>query len=168
MPPHQAKPDTRNVGQPSLQKDQGKTPQGIKRKRSHPPSRKSAQACPERAWSAAVERTPTHLNTGQRTTFYRHPIREFSFTERNGKEKWTAYKFTKNVYDIWMPNHLKRICSVIDSLPPNIGFEVGESGLSQGLENYQFSGYSNQGAESLPEEASSQASRISSREITCL
>ncbi|ATZ47770.1 hypothetical protein BCIN_03g00740 [Botrytis cinerea B05.10] len=105
---------------------------------------------------------------GKKTTFYRHPIREFSFTERNGKEKWTAYKFTKNVYDIWMPNHLKRICSVIDSLPPNIGFEVGESGLSQGLENYQFSGYSNQGAESLPEEASSQASRISSREITCL
>lgn len=29
----------------------GKTPQGIKRKRSHPPSRKSAQACPERAVS---------------------------------------------------------------------------------------------------------------------
>ena len=27
---------------------------------------------------------------GKKTTFYRHPIREFSFTELDGKEKWTA------------------------------------------------------------------------------
>ena len=33
------------------------------------------------------------------TAFYRHPICEFSFTELDGKMKWTAYKFTKNVYD---------------------------------------------------------------------
>jgi hypothetical protein len=37
---------------------------------------------------------------GKKTTFYRHPIREFSFTKLDSKEKWTAYKFTKNVYDI--------------------------------------------------------------------
>jgi hypothetical protein len=55
-------------------------------------------------------------------------------------EKWAAYKFTKNVYDIWMPVHFKRMCSVIDELPPDVHFEVsresepGESGLSQGLE----------------------------------
>jgi hypothetical protein len=77
-----------------------------------------------------------------KTTFYRHPIREFSFTELDGKEKWTAYKFTKNVYDIWMPSHLKRICLVIDELAPDLDFEVsqqsepGESGLSQGLESH--------------------------------
>jgi len=47
---------------------------------------------------------------GDNTTFYRHPIRDFSFTEMDGKEKWTTYKFTKNVYDIWMPIHFKRIC----------------------------------------------------------
>ena len=63
---------------------------------------------------------------GKDTTYYRHPIREFSFTEQDGKEKWTAYKFTKTVYDIWMPMHFKRICSVIDELPPNINFEVSE------------------------------------------
>ena len=40
---------------------------------------------------------------GNKTIFYRHPIREFSFTELDGKEKWAAYKFTKNAYDIWMP-----------------------------------------------------------------
>lgn len=61
---------------------------------------------------------------GNKTTFFRHPIRKFDFTELDGKEKWTAYKFTKNVYDIWMLTHLKRICSVIDDLPPGLDFEV--------------------------------------------
>jgi hypothetical protein len=71
------------------------------------------------------------------TTFYRHSIRTFDFTELDSKEKWTAYKFIKNVYDTWMPTHFKRICSVIDKLPSNINFEVLElpsleaSGLSQ-------------------------------------
>jgi hypothetical protein len=37
---------------------------------------------------------------GKKATFYRHPIYKFSFTVLDGKEKWTAYKFTKNVYDI--------------------------------------------------------------------
>ncbi|MCJ1242565.1 hypothetical protein MMC14_010574 [Varicellaria rhodocarpa] len=37
---------------------------------------------------------------GDEVTFYRHPIHDFSFTALDGKEKWTAYKFTKNVYDI--------------------------------------------------------------------
>jgi hypothetical protein len=74
---------------------------------------------------------------GPKTTFYRHPIKMFDFTSEDGVEKWTAYKFTKNVYDIWMPTHFKRICSVIDKLPPDINFEVSElqsleaSGLSQ-------------------------------------
>jgi len=34
------------------------------------------------------------------TTFYRYPIRIFDFTELDSKEKWTVYKFTKNIYDI--------------------------------------------------------------------
>lgn len=74
---------------------------------------------------------------GKDTTYYRHPIHTFDFTALDGKEKWTAYKFTKNIYDIWMPTHLKRICSVIDKLPSDINFEVSElpsseaSGLSQ-------------------------------------
>jgi hypothetical protein len=61
---------------------------------------------------------------GNKTTFYRHPIRTFDFTEPDGKEKWTAYKFIKSVYDIWMPIHLKRICSVLDELPPDLDFEL--------------------------------------------
>jgi hypothetical protein len=77
-----------------------------------------------------------------KTTFYRHPIHKFDFTALDGKDKWTAYKFTKNVYDIWIPTHLKRICSVIDQLPCDLNFEVSQgselqfaeaSGLSQEL-----------------------------------
>jgi len=51
-------------------------------------------------------------------------------------------------------------------LPPNIFFEVGESGLSQGLESHHLSGYSSQDAACLPEEADSQVSRISSPDVT--
>jgi hypothetical protein len=63
---------------------------------------------------------------GPKTTFYHHPINTFDFTTLDGKEKWTAYKFTKNVYDRWMPTHFKRIYLVIDKLPPDINFEVSE------------------------------------------
>ncbi|OQV09883.1 hypothetical protein CLAIMM_13961, partial [Cladophialophora immunda] len=85
---------------------------------------------------------------GKKTTFYRHTIRKFDFTKIESKEKWTAYKFTKSIYDIWMPTHFRRLCSVIDAIPPNIHFEVSEesdlqfplsSGLSQGLESHHLS-----------------------------
>ena len=36
---------------------------------------------------------------GDKTEFYRYPIDKFDFTARDGKEKWTAYKFTKSIYD---------------------------------------------------------------------
>jgi hypothetical protein len=36
---------------------------------------------------------------GKDTTYYRHPIHKFDFTALDSKEKWTAYKFAKNVYD---------------------------------------------------------------------
>jgi hypothetical protein len=54
---------------------------------------------------------------GTKTSFYRHPIHDFGFAALDGKEKWTAYRFTKNIYDIWMPIHRERICSAIDVLP---------------------------------------------------
>ncbi|KAK5311903.1 hypothetical protein LTR93_011543 [Exophiala xenobiotica] len=84
----------------------------------------------------------------KKTTFYRHPIHKFSFTALDGKEKWTAYKFTKSIYDIWMPAHFKSLCSAIDAIPPDIQFELPEeselqfpssSGLSQGLESHHLS-----------------------------
>ncbi|KPI35710.1 uncharacterized protein AB675_1228 [Cyphellophora attinorum] len=78
------------------------------------------------------------------TTFYRHLVHLFSFTVLGGKDRWTAYKFTKTVYDRWMPLHLKRICSAIDQLPSGLDFQVHDgteapseaaTGLSQGLES---------------------------------
>jgi len=74
---------------------------------------------------------------GKDTKYYRHPIHSFSFTALDGKEKWTAYRFTKNVYDEWMPQHLERICSAIDQLPSNQGLDApARTGLSQGLESH--------------------------------
>ncbi|KAK3503320.1 hypothetical protein B0T13DRAFT_493149 [Neurospora crassa] len=74
--------------------------------------------------------------TEKGTKYYRHPIRKFDFTDLDGKEKWTAYRFIKNVYDIWVPDHFKRICSAIDQLlVPDSGVSSPSeaTGLSQNL-----------------------------------
>ena len=34
-----------------------------------------------------------------KTIYYCHPIHKFDFTTLDGKEKWTAYRFIKDVYD---------------------------------------------------------------------
>nr|KMM71465.1 hypothetical protein CPAG_07772 [Coccidioides posadasii RMSCC 3488] len=88
------------------------------------------------------------LIDGNKTTYYRHPIHEFSFAALNGKEKWTSYKFVMGVYDDWAPSHFKRLCSAINGLPeinpdvsqqpeilpqPEPGFSES-TGLSQGIE----------------------------------
>jgi len=110
-----------------------------------------------------------------KTTFYRHSIREFSFTELEGKEKWSAYKFTKNVYDVWMPTHFKRICSVIDELPSDVNFELSQqselefpeaSGLSQELESHHLLQQSTTDSTSQLEELDSQSSLGSSQDMT--
>ncbi|KAI9834643.1 MAG: hypothetical protein M1826_000045 [Phylliscum demangeonii] len=64
---------------------------------------------------------------GSDTKFYRHTIHKFDFTTLDGKEKWTTYQFTMNVYKNWMPQHLERIRSAIDDIPEGINFEVSES-----------------------------------------
>lgn len=63
---------------------------------------------------------------GKTQKYYRHPIRTFDFTELEGKEKWTAYKFTKNVYERWMPKHFDRICSAIDAFPSEVSFDLSQ------------------------------------------
>lgn len=83
---------------------------------------------------------------GKDTKYYRHLIHTFDFTALDGKDKWTTYKFTKNVYDNWMPDHFKRICSAIDKIPPDISFDVSQeselpfsqTGLSQDLESQRL------------------------------
>ncbi|KAF1995219.1 hypothetical protein P154DRAFT_349514 [Amniculicola lignicola CBS 123094] len=103
---------------------------------------------------------------GKETTYYRHPIHTFDFTALEGKERWTTYKFTKNVYDVWMPDHFKRLCSVIDELPANLSFELSEqsdlqfqeSGLSQDLESYNLSQQSHPDSLSLQGDSQATAS----------
>ncbi|KAI0855415.1 hypothetical protein F4860DRAFT_521591 [Xylaria cubensis] len=56
--------------------------------------------------------------------YHRHCISSFFFNQPDGAKKWAAYQFIKNVYDIWMPYHWKRICSVIDQLPPKAELEA--------------------------------------------
>ncbi|KAK4221760.1 hypothetical protein QBC38DRAFT_376540 [Podospora fimiseda] len=77
--------------------------------------------------------------TGKDIKYYRHPIRTFDFTELEGRDKWTAYQFTRTVYDKWMPTHFKNICYAIDQLPSNLDFDVPPlseaTGLSQDLGN---------------------------------
>lgn len=99
---------------------------------------------------------------GKNTTYYRHPIHTFDFTALDGREKWTAYKFTKNVYDMWMPSHFKRLCSAVDVIPADLDFSVPQlsqsSGLSQDLERHRLSESAELGSQSLePSQQSSDA-----------
>jgi hypothetical protein len=97
------------------------------------------------------------------TIYYHHLICNFVFTELDSKDKWAAYKFTKNVYNIWMLTHFKRICSVIDQVSPDINFEVSElqsseaSRLSQVFEDQSLSQLSNPDTTSLARNDDSQS-----------
>ncbi|KAK1249790.1 hypothetical protein MKX08_009793 [Trichoderma sp. CBMAI-0020] len=57
---------------------------------------------------------------GADTKYHRHSIHSLDFTTMDGKDRWTAYRFTKNIYDVWMPEHFKKICSAIDQLPKDV------------------------------------------------
>lgn len=110
---------------------------------------------------------------GVKTTYYRHPIRKFDFTEMEGEDKWTAYKFTKNVYDIWMPTHFQRICSAIEEFPPGVNSGLSQSelqitegsGLLQDLETYSLA-QSSAGSESAQTQGDNQSSVPNTRHVT--
>lgn len=56
--------------------------------------------------------------------YYRKDLRSYQLSDMDGRDRWTAYRFTKNVYDNWMPGHFKRICSAIEQLPSEVDFDV--------------------------------------------
>lgn len=89
-------------------------------------------------------------------------IREFSFTDLDGREKWASYKFVMGVYGDWAPSHFKKLCSAIDELP-SVNFDISQqsetphqpevlhqsklsfsesTGLSQGVEVVDIQGSS--------------------------
>ena len=100
---------------------------------------------------------------GDKTTFYRHPVHKFDFTVLDGKERWTSYKFVKNVYDRHSPKLHKLVCSALDDLPADINFEPSQSA--------SFSDSSSQslqqsGTGSRVGEENSQSSLLFSEEVT--
>ena len=111
---------------------------------------------------------------GKTQKYYRHPIREFSFTELEGREKWTAYKFTKNIYEKWMPKHFDRICSAIDAFPSGVSFDLSQqselnftdpSGLSQDF-GAQNLAQSSVGSSSARAQADDQSTVAGAADIT--
>ena len=64
---------------------------------------------------------------GKDVKFYRHLISKFIFAPSGeGDQRWKAYKFIKNVYDLWLPRHIEWICSTIDMLPADISSEASD------------------------------------------
>lgn len=59
------------------------------------------------------------------TTYHRYKVEAFDIDARNGKDRWTTYKFIKNLYEHWAPKHLKRIHAIIDALPDDISTVLG-------------------------------------------
>ncbi|EQL02165.1 hypothetical protein OCS_02133 [Ophiocordyceps sinensis CO18] len=68
--------------------------------------------------------------------YYHHPIYQIDLATLDGKDRWAAYRFTKNVYENWMPQHLERIRTAINQLPSGVNFNVSlaGTGLSQSSE----------------------------------
>ncbi len=58
------------------------------------------------------------------TLFYRHFIKKFDFISENDEEKWTSYKFTRNVLKIFYSIHHERICFIVDQLLNSEDFAV--------------------------------------------
>lgn len=104
---------------------------------------------------------------GDDVKYYCQSIRDFSFTDSKGKERWTAYTFLRNIYDLWLPEQFQRICKIIDLLPADLDFDVSEqgpesassrSGLSQPLENHDLTD-----DEVVPDSQSSRQPSVQSR-----
>ena len=85
------------------------------------------------------------------TAYYRHTIKQFSFADENGRERWTSYRFTLNLYNAFAPTHLASIRTAIDQLSdpalaplePNLGLEE-DSAVS--LQKGGLSGSRSQGS----------------------
>jgi len=71
------------------------------------------------------------------TLFYRHPIKKFDFTSESGEEKWTSYKFTMNVLEMFYPIHNERICSAVDQLPNPEDFAVESFSQQSNLKSFE-------------------------------
>ena len=106
------------------------------------------------------------LIDGKVTSFYRHLIQSFDIVNQDGKDKWTAYKFVRNVYDKFYPVHHERICSAVNQLPNPEDFTV-ESFPPQQSNFEPFEQSSSQTSTSYPQQKESdlQSSQTSSEPV---
>ena len=84
---------------------------------------------------------------GDKTSYYRHKIKQFDYSDEDGAEKWTSYTFTRNVYSIYAPTYLDLIKKTIDLLPDPVE-ESFESAIAVDRENASSS---QEGVSSAPE-----------------
>ena len=77
------------------------------------------------------------LINGKDTSFYHHLIRNFSITDQEGIEKWTAYKFTLSVYNDFRRIRHERITSAADQLPDPKVFTVQPLPQQPNLESFE-------------------------------
>ena len=77
------------------------------------------------------------LITKKHILFYRDSINKLDFTRKNGKEKWTSYTFTRNVYDKFYSIHHERICSAVDQLFKSEDFAVEFFSQQSDLEYFE-------------------------------
>ena len=53
---------------------------------------------------------------GNEVEIHRHLISKFIFAPSGeGDQRWKAYKFVKNVYDLWLPKHFVRLRCVANN-----------------------------------------------------
>ncbi|KAL7963250.1 hypothetical protein V8C34DRAFT_267651 [Trichoderma compactum] len=57
---------------------------------------------------------------GENTSYFQKVLYSFDFADPACVDKWAAYRFTRNLYDHWMPTQYRRICSAIDEIPHNV------------------------------------------------
>ena len=98
-----------------------------------------------------------------KTTFYCYSIHTFDFTALNKKERWTVYKFIKNVYDHHSLKFHELICSGIDDLSADINFDLSQFFSQSTPQNSQQSN-----TESALSEHDSQLSFLSLQEVTSI
>ncbi|KIN07619.1 hypothetical protein OIDMADRAFT_108291, partial [Oidiodendron maius Zn] len=54
---------------------------------------------------------------GDETHVYRFTVKKLDIMSEAGKDRWTSFIFTTNLYDLYYPTHIERLRSAVDQLP---------------------------------------------------
>ena len=104
---------------------------------------------------------------GDQTNFYRHQIHAFNFMALDGRDKWTAYTFVKNVYDYHSPKLHRMICSAIDDLSTDFSRGSSQSASVLGVTPHSSQQLNDPTNRSAPGDGNSpHSSFVASQEIT--